>query len=304
VETDRGIWVAENVVVATGHCDRARVPGCAADVPADVHQTTSLDYRNPDQLPPGGVLVVGASASGVQLADELRRSGRRVALAVGRHRRLPRRYRGLDIMTWLDRLGVFDRRIDEVGDAEEARREPSVQLVGRRDHRDLDLAVLRSRGVELAGHLLGFDGGSARFAGDLPSTTAEADQGLRRLLARVDERVELYRSEGALEAAEPIPPVPVADALESLQLRQEGFGSILWATGYRRSYPWLHAPVLDPRGEIRHRQGCTPAGGLYVLGLQFMIRRRSSFLDGVGRDAEELAARISCRSCRRERRVA
>ena len=159
VATDQGgPWSADQVVVATGHCDRPHVPAVAARLSPSVHQTTPSAYRNPGLLPDGGVLVVGAAASGAQLADELARSGREVVLAVGHHTRLPRRYRGIDICWWLERLGVLDKTIDEMPDPERARREPSLQLVGRPDKADLDLAALQDNGVRLSGRLTGVDG--------------------------------------------------------------------------------------------------------------------------------------------------
>jgi putative flavoprotein involved in K+ transport len=305
VDTDRGPWLARNVVVATGHCAEANVPECAGCASPRIRQVTTLDYRNPAQLPSGGVLVVGASASGVQLADELRQSGRRVVLAVGNHNRLPRRYRGHDILRWLDRLGTLDREIDQMRDVDRARREPSLQLVGGGQERgDLDLAVLAGRGVELAGRLLALHGDHARFAGDLRLSAAKADVKLRSLLQRIDRHITEHGLDGALPPAADFPAVPTAGAPSAIDLEREGIRSILWATGYRRSYSWLEAPVLDARGEIVHWRGRTPAAGLYALGLQFMIRRRSSFIGGVGLDALELVRHIVHDTPTEERAIA
>jgi putative flavoprotein involved in K+ transport len=293
VTTDRGVWIAAAVVVATGHCDVPFVPPVAAGLPRDVAQVVPARYRNPDQLPPGSVLVAGASATGVQLAAEIQRSGRQVTLAVGKHVRMPRRYRGRDIQWWLDAAGILDERWDAVPDVEAARRQPSLQLVGTDDHRSLDLGVLLGLGVRLAGRVAGVEGQRVVFAEDLAATLAAADHRLARLLRRLDAHVERSRLAAAVPAPERIAPIRVPPAPAALDLRAEGIRTVLWATGYRRSYPWLRVPVLDGRGEIVHQGGITPEPGLYVLGLQFLRHRNSSFLDGVGRDAIALAAHLA-----------
>lgn len=297
VETSAGAWRAAGVVVATGHCHEARIPAWASRLPADVAQVVPTRYRNPAQLPAGGVLVVGASATGVQLASELQRSGRPVTLAVSRHTRMPRRYRGRDILWWYDALGLGEQRTEEVGDLEAARAAPSLQLVGSPEHRTLDLAALRDEGVRLVGRALGVDGARVSLAGGLAADVRAADERLSRLLARIDA----YVASTGLEApaAEPVRPVPLEPAPSSLDLRAEGIRTVLWATGYRRRYPWLRVPVLDARGELLHAGGVTPAPGLYVLGLQFLRRRKSSWLDGVGDDARALATHLEAHLGRR-----
>jgi putative flavoprotein involved in K+ transport len=236
--------------------------------------------------------VVGASASGIQLADELNRAGRAVTISVGHHTRLPRRYRGHDILWWLDRMGVFDETVDQVYDAEISREQPSLQLVGRPDHATLDLETLRMRGVRVVGRLLGIDRGLARFADDLVATTAAADVKLASLLRRIDTFVAVRGIEA--EAAPSFSPqcLGFAGARTALALTEAGIGTVLWATGFRRQYPWLRLPVLDARGEVRHRGGVTPVPGLYVLGLHFLRRRNSSFIDGVGADAIALSEHL------------
>ncbi|HEX6201545.1 MAG TPA: NAD(P)-binding domain-containing protein [Thermoanaerobaculia bacterium] len=296
VTTDRGGWRARNVVIASGCCDRPRVPGMAAALDRRVAQVTPDRYRNPADLPPGDVLVVGASATGVQLADEIARSGRGVTLAVGEHNRLPRRYRGRDVVWWLDRLGVLDRPLDDMPDPRAARREPSLQLVGRPagEPADLDLAVLAARGVRLAGRLAAAAGRRVRFAGELRATVAAADARMARVLERIDRSIAAHGLDDRFPATPRPEPVRLAGpGPAELDLAARGITTVLWATGYRRVYPWLHAPVLDAEGEIRQRRGRTPLPGLYTVGLQFMIRRRSTFLDGVGRDACEIADEIA-----------
>lgn len=291
VITDRGSWFAENVVIAAGHCQKARIPACAGGLAGDIDQISTDAYRNPDQIREGGVLVVGASASGVQLARELRRSGRDVVLSVGRHFRLPRRYRSRDIHYWLDRTGLMSRALSDMRDAASAHQEPSLQLVGGDE--TLDLRALMDDGVQLAGRITGLDGHRARFAADLQQTVSDADRRMHHVLSRIDRHIDAHGAQRLFPAEEAPTPVRVENAPRELDLEAAGIRSVLWATGYRRSYPWLHAPVLDRHGEIRHHRGRTPAQGLYVLGLQFMTRRNSSLIDGVGRDAAEIADSIA-----------
>lgn len=300
VTTDRGVWEAPTAVIATGQCDVPLIPDFASKLSPDVLQVVPSKYRNPDQLPEGGVLVVGAAATGIQLADEIHRSGRPVTLAVGRHTRLPRLYRGKDILWWFDQMGIFDETLDQVHDAERSRSQPSLQLVGRPDKSSLDLITLQDEGVKLAGKVIGAEEGKVFFADDLVAHTARADVKLARLLRRIDEYVEQRGLTG--EVGEPEAFIPFfwpAPGPGALDLRGENVRTVLWATGFRRRYPWLKIPMLDARGEIRHEGGVTPAPGLYVLGLQFLRRRNSNFIDGVGADAavlaEDIAARVDVR---------
>jgi putative flavoprotein involved in K+ transport len=300
VVTDQGTWRAASVVIATGWCDRPAVPAMAGSLASDIHQVAPSDYHNPGSLPPGGVLVVGASATGVQLANELRAAGRDVTVAVGSHTRLPREYRGLDIYWWLDRLGFLDKTIDAMPDARQARREPSTQLVGRPDNRTLDLTTLQAGGVRLVGRLVGLDASRAGFASDLEATTAAADARMRRVLRDIDRHIDTNGLRGEVLPARRPPGVTAIDAVTDLDLRAAGIRSVLWATGYRRSYGWLRLPVLDDHGEIRQRRGCTPVAGLYVLGQRFQHYRNSSFIGGVGRDAAFVADQIAGRPCEAE----
>jgi putative flavoprotein involved in K+ transport len=284
VDTAAGSWRARAVVVATGWCASAAVPEVAAALDPRIAQETAATYQSPATLPDGRVLVVGASASGVQLADELAAAGREVVLAVGGHTRLPRTYRGLDILWWLSAMGVFDREarphLAPRGD------EPSLQLIGRIDRRDVDLPALQSRGISLAGRVVSVEGSRVRFGSDLPATTAAADARMTALLHRVDAYAHAVGLDDEIEP--PPPPLPTARtdaAPRELDLSAGGFGTVLWATGYRRDYPWLQVPVFDAAGEIRHVRGHTAAPGLHVMGMRRQTRRSSTFLDGVRYDA-------------------
>jgi putative flavoprotein involved in K+ transport len=286
VETSRGGWCAQNAVVASGACDVPVIPSCAASAPtASLHASA---YRNPSALPGGTVMVVGAGPSGQQIALELRRAGREVVLSAGRHVRMPRRYRGRDAFAWLDAIGQLATTIDEMPDAAAARRAPSFPLDGRGGGEDLDLGVLARAGVRLTGRLTGFRGPRALFADDLVENARAADQTMRKLLARIDAIADGPAEEVADVAVEPGP--------GSLDLVAEGIGSIVWATGYRRLYPWLHLDVLDGDGEIAHRRGVTEEPGVYAIGLRFLHRRDSHFIGGVGRDATYIAEHIAARA--------
>jgi putative flavoprotein involved in K+ transport len=298
VVTTCGVFGARHVVIATGWCDRPWVPAMARRLSTGITQVTPSDYRNPTSLPQGGVLVVGASATGVQLADELRSAGRDVVLAVGSHSRLPRRYRGMDVFWWLDRIGSLDRTIDEMPDPARARQEPSLQLVGRPGGRRLDLGTLQRSGVRLAGRLDAVEGRRVRFAGDLPVTIANADRRMTRVLADIDTHIAATGLTGEVLAPDPPRNILATTSPDELDLRRSGIETVIWATGFRRSYPWLHLPVLDATGEIRQRRGVTPMPGLYVLGQRFQHFRSSNFIDGVGRDAAFVAHHLACRSSR------
>jgi putative flavoprotein involved in K+ transport len=300
VVTDDAMWVAANVVIATGWCDRPAIPALSCALPDDIHQIAPNEYRNPDQLPPGGVLVVGASATGVQLAEGLRAAGRDVTIAVGSHTRLPRTYRGMDIYWWLDRLGLLDKTIDEMRDPQLARREPSLQLVGR--HRSLDLASLQADGVHLVGRVRGVNGRRVLLAPDLPTTVDHAQRTMDQLLARIESYIKANGLAAEVLAAEPRQVVADTTVVPELDLYDSGITNVVWATGYRRSYPWLRVPVLDRTGEVWQRRGVTPVPGLYVLGQRFQYRRNSNFIGGVGRDAAFVVEHVIARHRATQRR--
>jgi putative flavoprotein involved in K+ transport len=294
VRTDSGEWLARNVVVATGDCDTVSRPPHAIAAPPWLVQVDANRYRTPGRLPPGGVLVVGAGASGQQIAMELRRSGRRVVIAAGRHARMLRRYRGKDIWHWIERLGDLEQTIDEMPDREAARRALSFGLSGRTGGENLDLSRLSALGITVTGRLEGWDGATARFSDNLEIDIADSELRMHRLLDRIDDHIDTQpNGASCVPAREPVPPIALPAAPCSLDLGGERITTVIWATGYRRTYPWLHVPVLDIAGEIEHRYGITPVAGLYVLGLRFQRRRASHFIGGVGADAAYLAEHLT-----------
>jgi putative flavoprotein involved in K+ transport len=285
------------LVAATGAASEPRVPAVAADLGTRITQLTALQYRNPEQLPSGGALVVGASASGAQIADELRRSGRPVTLAVGEHVRVPRTYRGMDIHWWMDAIGQLDERYDEVDDVNRARRLPSLQLVGTPERRDLDLNTLAEIGVGLVGRLAAVSGPKAQFSGGLANLVAAADLKQDRLLARIDEFASARGMDA--ELLPPSRPAPTTLGPVPTELDLARFDTVIWATGYRPTFRWLDPAAFDRRGRVRHDGGVGSLDGLYVLGLPFLRRRNSSFIDGVGTDADDLASHLHARLGRR-----
>jgi len=293
LSTSQGAWRCRQLVIASGACNLASVPPLSDGLPAKVASLTPMQYRRPDLLPDGGVLIVGASASGVQLAREIQAAGRRVVLSVGEHVRMPRTYRGRDIQWWMDAIGAMDLRYDAAENIERARRLPSPQLVGTPERATVDLNSLRQAGVELVGRLAGLRDGRAQFSGSLANVCALADLKMNRLLAGIDAWVTGGGLEGQFAAPHRDAPTSVgAETKLSLDLIAAGIGTVIWATGYRPDYSWLDVPVLDRHGRIRHDGGVVAAPDMYVMGLPFMRRRKSSFIDGAADDAADLAAHL------------
>jgi putative flavoprotein involved in K+ transport len=294
IATDRGDFRCRSLVLATGANNTPRVPALQAAVPPGVHSLTAFEYRRPEQLPPGGVLMVGAAATGVQLADEIHRSGRPVTLCVGEHVRLPRSYRGRDILWWMEHSGVWNQRYDEIEDLERARRLPSPQLVGTRQYASLDLNALSAAGVQLVGKLAAIRDGRALFSGGLANLFALADLKLDRLLDTFDTWASQQGIDGEVGSACRFEATraPASPKL-SLDLKGGEIRTILWATGYRPDYRWLRMPVLTAKGELRHDGGViSESPGLYALGLPVLRRRKSTFICGAESDARELARHL------------
>jgi putative flavoprotein involved in K+ transport len=289
VSTTTGDIQCRALVIASGGCNVPTVPALHTAVPASVLCFTPFDYRNPNQLPQGGVLIVGASATGVQLADEIHRSGRPVTLSVGEHVRLPRTYRGRDVLWWMDASGVWNQRYDEIDDLTRARKLPSPQLIGTPDRATLDLNALSAMGVELVGRLAALRDGRALFSGGLRNQFALADLKMERLLDTFDEWARRNAPADPTAPPERYEPTraPSSSPL-SLDLRNGKIRSIVWATGFRPNYDWLDVPVIDHKGHLRHTGGVVDAPGMYALGLPVLRRRKSSFIHGAEDDAREL----------------
>ena len=294
ITTATGDIQCRTLLIASGACNLPSVPALRAAVPTSVHCFTPFDYRNPNQLPDGAVLIVGASATGVQLADEIHRSGRPVTLSVGEHVRLPRTYRGRDVLWWMDASGVWNQRYDEIDDLTRARKLPSPQLIGTPERATLDLNRLAGMGVQLVGRFAALRDGRALFSGGLRNQFALADLKMERLLDTFDEWA---RSNGADDdVAPPQRFEPTRAPLSSpltLDLRNGKIRSIVWATGFHPNYRWLDVPVIDDKGHLRHTGGIVDAPGMYALGLPVLRRRKSSFIHGAEDDARELVDHLA-----------
>ena len=294
VLTTNGDFRCRCVVVASGACNLPSVPRLRDSVPAPIEQFTPFDYRNPAQLPDGGVLVVGAAATGVQLAYEIQLSGRAVTLSIGEHVRLPRTYRGRDVLWWMDASGVWNQRYDEVDDLTRARRLPSPQLVGTPERMTLDLNALGAMDVELVGRLSAVRDGRALFSGGLRNLFALADLKMDRLLDTFDDWASGNSRDGDASEPERFEPtrVPESSRLQ-IDLRSGEIRSIVWATGFRPDYSWLHLPVVDEKGLLRHEGGVVDAPGMYALGLPVLRRRKSTFIHGIEDDAREVIDQLA-----------
>ena len=295
VSTDRGDWRCRAVVLASGACNIAHVPGIAKAAPPEIAALTPMQYRNPDQLELGGVLVVGASATGTQLAQEIHLSGRPVTLSVGAHIRAPRIYRGKDLEWWMDVTGLQDERYDEIDDIARARKVPSLQLAGSPERLTLDLNALTGIGVKLVGRFAGINEGKAQFSGSLRNMCAMSDLKMGRLLKTIDLWATENGLDGEVGPAHRFPPTEVEESPPlGLNFAHGEIKTILWATGYRPDYSWLQVPILDRKGNIRHDGGVvTDSPGMYLMGMQFLRRRKSALIDGVGDDARDLSTHLA-----------
>jgi putative flavoprotein involved in K+ transport len=291
-----GLLRARVVVLATGACNLPAIPTHAEMVPASVTTLNPLTYGGPGALPEGGVLVVGASATGVQLAAEIHRSGRPVTLAAGEHVRLPRRYRGRDIFWWLEQTGLLAEGYDEIDDLTRARHLPSPQLIGARGATFSDLNALAAEGVRIVGRLGRIADGIAQFSGSLTNTCKLADLKMNRFLARADEWAKACGLDDELPPPQRFAPTHVNPrAPLQLDLTTGEITTVLWATGFRPDYSWLDIGVSDRTGRICHDGGVvTGAPGLYVLGLPVLRSRASTYIHGATADTEALASHLHC----------
>jgi putative flavoprotein involved in K+ transport len=292
-ETADGLIDATNVVVATGPFQRPVIPTL---IPAQVgvQQMHSAAYRNPNQLPEGAVLVVGAGSSGAQIADELVRAGRRVYLSVGPHNRPPRRYRGRDFVWWLGVLGEWDAKAVAPGTEH-----VTIAVSGARGGHTVDFRELAARGITLLGRVDACEDGVLHLAPDLQSNIARGDANYLSVLDTADAYVmehglDLSEEPGARQFAPN--PACVTDPIARLNLKTAGITSIIWATGYALDFSWLKVDAFDDQGRPSHERGVSAVPGLYFLGLSWLSRRASPFIWGVWHDADYLAGHIAARS--------
>lgn len=289
-ETSNGSYIAQNIVVATGPFQIPVIPPLVPN-DAPVSQIHSQAYFRPDQLDPGAVLVVGAGSSGSQIADELLRSGREVYLSVGPHDRPPRSYRGHDFCYWLGVLGKWEMKTPPLG-----REHVTIAVSGAYGGQTVDFRKLAGRGMNLLGMAGDYTEGRLSFAGDLAANIEEGDANYLELLAEADAYVadnglDFPLEEDAKIIGQDIP--AMTDPVRELDLAARGITTIIWATGYRQDFNWLEADVFGERGVPQHHRGVTDRPGIYFLGLPWLSMRGSSFIWGVYKDADYLAAHIA-----------
>ncbi len=289
LETTNGQVDARNVVIATGPFQRPLIPAFGKTLPQSIYQTEAAHYRNPVELPPGAVLVVGTGNSGCQIADELLRSGRRVFLSVSRHTRVPRRYRGKDVIWWYDELGRFDVNVDTFP----GRRYPPTSIMtGVNGGYDLDPRRLGNDGATLLGRVLGAEDATLALANDAGPILEAADKSYAAFIRDADALAETPAVRSTLDSPDAPEPLasPRVDEIGSLNLLEKSITSIIWANGYGYGFDWVDLPVLDAKGAPLQQRGVTACPGLYFLGLHWMHTFRSAILSFVGRDADFLAS--------------
>jgi len=296
VEADHGFWKARNVVLATGAFQTPSIPDGSVFIPKQIMQLHSCDYRNPRQLPPGAVLVVGGGTSGAEIAYELKKAGRQVYLSIGSYRKAPRRYRGRDIFWWIEELKFWDRPAQP---SSPGRLEGVPLLSGLDGGFDIDLRSLTDEGVKLLGRTRGVIDGKLSFASDLEENLVAGEVWFARLQQMMNDHAEFTGMDLPEELAPEKsrrrkPFVPITE----LDLRKAAIVCIIWATGYRYAFNWVRLPAFKETGEPLQSRGITRIPGLYFLGLRRMHTIKSALLSasGVGADAAYIAHHIAARN--------
>jgi putative flavoprotein involved in K+ transport len=292
VVTSQGTFTAEQVVVATGCYHKAHIPAYASELPEGVVNLHSSNYKNPDSLPEGAVLVVGTGQSGAQIAEDLHLAGRDVHLAVGNAPRCARRYRGRDVVEWLADLGYYDIPIEKHPNKEQVRDKTNHYVTGRDGGRDIDLRKMAVEGMKLYGPLTTVAAGVGRFKPDLKHNLDGADAVYRSINRTIDAYIEKERI-SAPEEPDYVAPWEPESEPESLNLAEAKITSVVWCVGFASDFGWVKAPVLDGRGFPRHERGVTEIPGLYFIGLPWLHTWGSGRFSGVGRDAEYIVGHIS-----------
>ena len=293
-ETSEGTLSADQVVVAIGGYHIVTLPRIAERVPPDIVQLHSSDYKTPERLPAGDVLVVGTGQSGCQIAEDLHLAGRRVHLCVGSAPRVARRYRGKDVVEWLAELGHYDLPVDEHPLGEAVRTRPNHYVTGRDGGHDIDLRQFALEGMQLYGRLRDVRDGELLFSDNLAENLDSADTVCENIKTTIDAHIERSGSAAPSEARY-VPVWRPAHTPLALNYHAANITSIVWSTGYASDFRWVELPAFDGRGYPQHKRGVTTVGGLYFLGLPWLYTWGSGRFSGIARDAEHLTERIAAR---------
>jgi len=292
VETSEGTWLADQVVIAAGGYHKPKLPPLAAALDPDVVQLNAATYKNAKSLPDGAVMVVGSGQSGCQIAEDLHLEGKQVHLCLGSAPRVARRYRGRDVVYWLEQLGHYDMPIDRHPDGAAVRRKPNHYVTGRDGGRDIDLRKFASEGMQLHGRLLNIDESAFEFGDDLAKNLDRADATDDRIKNTIDD----YIARSGIDAPQEARYVPVwkPEKHEArMSKRDAGISAVVWAMGFSLDYRFIEFSVFDPSGYPDHSRGVTREPGLYFLGLPWLYTWGSGRFCGVGNDAEHLASWIA-----------
>ena len=295
LRTTKGDFSASNVVIATGLHQKPKIPSFSKNLSADINQLHSNQYENPDSLPPGAVLVVGSAQSGSQIAEELYQGGRKVYLSVSTAGRVPRRYRGKDSYFWMEKMGYFDRPVEDLSSPTD-KYAPSAHCTGKDGGHTINLHQFAKDGVVLLGHVKNIKEDQIFLASDLKENLADADQFEQKFIKEVDDYIE---SEGLDIPTEKLPKLTAgfeSSEILELNVRKEGITSVIWATGFSFDFSWINLPVFDEDGYPKQDCGVSDYPGLYFVGMTFLCTGSSGLLAGVGRDAKHIARKIQVRS--------
>ena len=291
VSTDEEEFEAANVVIATGVHQQPRIPPFSSNLPAEIHQLHSSEYRNPEALPAGAVLVIGSAQSGCQIAEELYQSGRKVYLSVSRSPRIPRRYRGKDITWWLKNVGLFDKTVDQLP-SPKARFAASAHGTGKDGGHTINLHQFAKDGVVLLGRIQGMQEDRITMAPDLKENLAKADKAEADFVIQIDEYIQKTGLDAPLEPLPKLKDGFEAEEVLELDLKTAGITSVIWTTGYKFDFSFVKLPIFDEDGYPVQKRGVTEYPGLYFIGLPFLPTIKSGLLAGVGDVAAYVAGHI------------
>lgn len=292
LDTSVGSYTADRVVIATGSYHQAKVPRMAEKLASKIVQLHSADYKNPESLPEGEVLVVGSGQSGCQIAEDLHLAGKRVHLCVGSAPRSPREYRGKDVVDWLDRLGYYNLTVDNHPDKENVRSKTNHYVTGRSGGHEIDLRTFATQGMQLYGSLKNVNEASLEFKPNLKQNLDRADDVAESIKRTIDSYIERNHLDAPLES--PYQPVwqPETEVTE-VNYQNANITSVIWCIGYQTDFSWVEIPVFDGKGYPSHDRGVTSVNGLYFLGLPWLYTWGSGRFSGIARDAEYLAEYIA-----------